>query len=86
MSPSPKAVYNMVKAVVCLALVAPVFFGVWNKWIAGEWFCFFHFILEAPAVKILTRLLCRVGDLLDIIPQIILVAVLHIDYKWVVFL
>ena len=56
-------VNNMVKAVVCLALVAPVFFGVWNKWIAGEWFYFFHFILEASAVKILTRLLCGIDDL-----------------------
>ena len=46
---------NMVKAVVCLALVAPVFFGVRNKWIAGEWFYFFHYILEAPAVTFLTR-------------------------------
>jgi len=53
----------MVKAVVCLAPVTPIFFGVRNKWIAGEWFYFFHFILEAPAVKILTRLLCGIDDL-----------------------
>ncbi len=67
MKPSPMAVYNivynMVKAVMCLAPVAPVFFGVWNKWIAGEWFYFFHFILEASAVTLLTRLLCGVDDL-----------------------
>lgn len=62
-------VNNMVKAVVCLALVAPVFFGVRNKWIAGEWFYFFHYILEAPAVTFLTRLLCGVDDLLDVTPK-----------------
>ena len=63
MSLSPIAIYNMVKAVVCLAPVTPIFFGVRNKWIAGEWFYFFHSILEAPAVKILTRLLCGIDDL-----------------------
>ena len=58
-------VYNMVKAVVCLAPVAPIIFGVRNKWIAGEYLCFFHSIQVGASVSPLRGCSTVLEDRLD---------------------